>query len=70
MGQKALEFVTVKYKISDYVKQIDEVRESLESMSEGLRKVSEEMPAKVRDIIGESEKEHFIDAEYQKPSDE
>lgn len=70
MGQKALEFVTVKYRISDYVKQIDEVRGSLESLSGQLRQVLQEMPAKVRDIIGESEEKHFIDAEYQKPSDE
>lgn len=70
MGQKALEFVTVKYRIADYVKQIDEVQGSLASLSGQLRQVLQEMPAKVRDIIGESEEKHFIDAEYQKPSDE
>lgn len=70
LGQKALEFVTVKYRIADYVKQIDEVQGSLVSLSEQLRQVLQEMPAKVRDIIGESEEGHFIDAEYQKPSDE
>lgn len=67
LGQKALDFVTVKYRISDYIQQVESIQGSLGTLAEELKQVSEEIPAKVQDMIGESEQEHFLDAEYKKP---
>ena len=56
LENRVLDFITVNYRMTDFVKGIDTICDQLRSVSDSLKKVSEEVPARVIDLVDESER--------------
>lgn len=63
LENRVLDFITINYHLMDFVKGIDTICERLRGVSDSLKKISEEVPAKVIDLVDESERRIVESAE-------
>lgn len=56
LENKVIEFVTINYRLAEFVKEVDNISEQLKQISQSLQNVSTEVPAKVMDLLDEEDK--------------
>lgn len=56
LENKVIEFVTINYRLTDFVKEVDYISNELKEISESLQKISTELPDKVINLLDEEEK--------------
>lgn len=64
LERKVIDFITVKYRLADYISGIESIREQLSSLSGSLQTISQEMPVQVVDLIEKAKKEDIVDTKY------
>lgn len=55
LQNRVIEFITTSYRINDFVKEIDSICGNLQDISESLKRIPQEVPAKVLHILDEFE---------------
>jgi len=55
LENKVIEFVTINYRVDDFVKEVNSISDQLKGISESLQKISTEVPAKVMDLLNDKE---------------
>lgn len=51
IDEQIIEFITVKYKIADYIKEINAMQGNLDKLSQKMQSMFRDMPAKMTDFI-------------------
>lgn len=64
LERKVVDFITVKYRLADYISGIEAVREQLAGLSGSLQTISQEMPVQVADLIEQAKKDDAVDSRY------
>jgi len=64
LQRRAIDFVTMRYRVSDYVEQIESMHRELTEVKNDMQKIADKIPVKVQNIIEELEEEELFEAEY------
>lgn len=64
LENRVVDFITVKYRLSDYINGIEVIREQLSGLAGSLQAISQEMPAYAVDLIDKAKKEDAVDSKY------
>ena len=55
LENRVIDFITINYRLKDFTSGIDKICEQLQGVSLSLKTISQEVPAKVIDLVEESE---------------
>ena len=55
LQNRVIDFITTSYRINDFIKEIDSICGNLQDISESLKKIPQEVPAKVLHLVDEFE---------------
>lgn len=70
LERRVVDFITVKYRLVDYINGIEAVREQLAGLVGSLQLISQGMPTSVLDLMEEIKKEDLVDTKCVEVDDE